>query len=164
MSDACSSKDYSLQGSSVHGIPQARILEPFPSPGDLLTQGSNPGLLHYRQILYCLSHQESRLSKTWTLSVLQISFQLFPFSNALLQANWTPSSPECLQLPTPEPGVHKSDSTDPPMKADLQTWNKLFLSQETQHNVTRLHFTGQLEKLYPFFKMMEAWVRDPTGK
>ena len=26
---------------------------PFPSPGIFLTQGSNPGLLHYRKILYC---------------------------------------------------------------------------------------------------------------
>jgi len=29
---------------------------PFPSQRDLLTQGLNPGLLHYRQVLYCLSH------------------------------------------------------------------------------------------------------------
>ena len=27
--------------------------------GNFLIQGSNPGLLHYRQILYCLSHQGS---------------------------------------------------------------------------------------------------------
>ena len=32
---------------------------PFPSPGNLLDQGSSPGLLHWRQILYCLSHQRS---------------------------------------------------------------------------------------------------------
>ena len=32
---------------------------PFPSPGIFLTQGSNLGLLHCRQILYCLSHQGS---------------------------------------------------------------------------------------------------------
>ena len=31
--------------------------EPFPSPGDLLTQGSNPGLPHCRRILYHLSHK-----------------------------------------------------------------------------------------------------------
>ena len=123
----CNPMDYSLPGSSVHGILQARILErvaiassrgssqprdgtqvsliagrffmsespgsPFwrrhkqiihfqavgvvacqaPlvmkfsrewvassfSRGILPTQGSNPGLLHYRQILYCLSHQVS---------------------------------------------------------------------------------------------------------
>ena len=29
---------------------------PFPSPGDLSTQELNPGLLHCRQTLYCLSH------------------------------------------------------------------------------------------------------------
>ena len=32
---------------------------PFPSLGDLLTQGLNPGLPHCRQTLYCLSHQGS---------------------------------------------------------------------------------------------------------
>ena len=32
---------------------------PFPSPGIFLNQGSNPGLLHCRWILYCLSHQGS---------------------------------------------------------------------------------------------------------
>ena len=30
---------------------------PFPSPGIFLTQGSNPGLLHYRQTLYQLSYE-----------------------------------------------------------------------------------------------------------
>ena len=35
---------------------------PFPSPGHLLTQGSNPGLPHCRWILYHLSHQGSFLS------------------------------------------------------------------------------------------------------
>ena len=36
--------DYSLPGSSVHGILQARILEwlPFPSPGDLPDPGIEP--------------------------------------------------------------------------------------------------------------------------
>ena len=50
--------DCSPPGSSVHGIAQARILEwaaipfsrEFPDPGIFLTQGSNPGLLHCRQI------------------------------------------------------------------------------------------------------------------
>ena len=73
--------DGRLPGSSVHGILEntgvfstprileysnilqytARILEwvLFPSPGDLPDQGSNPGLLHGKQILYCLSYQES---------------------------------------------------------------------------------------------------------
>jgi len=54
--------DCSLPGSSVHGILQARILEwlaiPF-SRGILLTQGSNPGLLHCSPVFYWLSHQGS---------------------------------------------------------------------------------------------------------
>ena len=32
---------------------------PFPSHGIFLAHGSNPGLLHCRQILYCLSHRGS---------------------------------------------------------------------------------------------------------
>ena len=38
----CDSMDYNLPGSSVHRIPQARILSvlPFPPPGDL----PNPGI------------------------------------------------------------------------------------------------------------------------
>ena len=55
--------DCSLPGSSVHAIFQARILEWVAIPflqGIFLTQGSNPGLLHCRQILYFLSHQRLR--------------------------------------------------------------------------------------------------------
>ena len=58
----CKSMDFSLPGSSSHGILQARILEwvviSF-SRGIFLTQGLNPGLQHCRQILYHLSHQGS---------------------------------------------------------------------------------------------------------
>ena len=46
-------------GSSVHGISRQeywRVL-PFPTPGALLTQGSNLCLLRCRQTLYLLSHQ-----------------------------------------------------------------------------------------------------------
>ena len=45
---------YSLPGSSVHGILQERIqiVLPCPLQGIFLTQGSNLGVLHYRQILY----------------------------------------------------------------------------------------------------------------
>ena len=47
---------------TVHGILQARILEwvAFPFSGGIFpTQGSNPGLLHWRRMLYQLSHQGS---------------------------------------------------------------------------------------------------------
>ena len=57
----CDPMDRSLPGSSVHGIPQERILEwvaiPFSRGSSDL--GIEPGPLHYRQILYCLSHQGS---------------------------------------------------------------------------------------------------------
>ena len=53
----CNPMDY-----TVHGILQTRILEwvavPF-SRGIFATQGSNPGLLHCRWILYQLSHEGS---------------------------------------------------------------------------------------------------------
>ena len=56
----CNPMDYSLPGSSVHGILQARILEwvaiPF-SRGIFPAQGSNMGLPHLRQTLYSLSHE-----------------------------------------------------------------------------------------------------------
>ena len=57
----CVSMDCSPPGFSVHGILQAKILEglPFPPPGDLPDPGIESGLLHWRQILYCLSHQGS---------------------------------------------------------------------------------------------------------
>ena len=49
--------DCSSPSFSVHGILQATILEKK-IQGIFLTQGSNLCLLHCRQILYCLSHQE----------------------------------------------------------------------------------------------------------
>ena len=54
--------DCSLPGSSVHGILQARILEwvaSLFSRGLFPTQGSNPGVLPCRWILYYPSHQGS---------------------------------------------------------------------------------------------------------
>ena len=55
----CNPMDCNPPGSSVRGILQARILEWATIPflqGTFPTQGSNPFLLHGRQILYCLSH------------------------------------------------------------------------------------------------------------
>ena len=56
-----------------YGLYPARLLCPWDSPGKNIgvgchalvqgifpTQGLNPGLLHYRQILYHLSHQGSQ--------------------------------------------------------------------------------------------------------
>ena len=60
MSDSWQPRDCSLPGSSVHGILQARLPEWLAIP---FSRGSswprNPRLLHYRHILYRLSHQRN---------------------------------------------------------------------------------------------------------
>ena len=50
---------------------------PCPPPGDLPTQGLNPGLQHYRQILYQLSHHGSPRTLQWVA---------YPFSRGSFQA------------------------------------------------------------------------------
>ena len=56
----------SLSGIWVSGTPWTEE----PSPGDLSDSGIEPGLLHCRQTLYCLSHQGSSLFYVGDLSVL----------------------------------------------------------------------------------------------
>ena len=56
---------------TVHGILYARILESgnlFLLQGIFLTQGSNPGVPHFRQILYQLSYKESPRILEWGAS------------------------------------------------------------------------------------------------
>ena len=57
----CNPMDCSPPGSFVNGNLQARILEwvAISLQGIFPTQGSNPGLLHCRRILYHLSYQRS---------------------------------------------------------------------------------------------------------
>ena len=62
----CDPTDYSLPGSSVHGILQARRLEWIPMPssrGSSQIQGSNLCLLHCRWTLYCWATGEAPLMK-----------------------------------------------------------------------------------------------------
>ena len=60
VTNSCGSVDCSPPGSSVHGILHTRILEYALLRGIFLTQRSNLGLPHCKQILYHhLSHQES---------------------------------------------------------------------------------------------------------
>ena len=73
--------DGSPPGFPVHGILQARILE-FLLQGIFPTQGSNPGLLHCRWILYQLSHQGSPRILEWVV---------YPFSSVIFptqELNW----------------------------------------------------------------------------
>ena len=60
----CNPMDCSLSGPSVHGIlqPRTRVGCYALLQWIFLTQRSNPGILHCRQILYCLSHQGYPLS------------------------------------------------------------------------------------------------------
>ena len=63
----CDLMYYSLPGSSVHGILQARILEWVAMPS---SRGSSQPrdwtqVSHCRQILYCLSHQEQLRILEW---------------------------------------------------------------------------------------------------
>ena len=76
----CKPMDSSPPGSSAHWISQAKILEWVAisfSRGIFPTHGSNPHLLHCRQILYQLSHQGSPICLP--LSKLVFSF-LIPSS------------------------------------------------------------------------------------
>ena len=59
----CDLVDCSPPGSSVRGIFQVKdtgVGVYFRLHGIFLTQGSNPGLLHCRQVLHHLSHQEAQ--------------------------------------------------------------------------------------------------------
>ena len=83
----CDSMNCSPPGSSVHGILQARTLEwvamPFSRVRGVVfpTQGSNPDLLHCRQILYHLSHVFEELSTFQPFWMLwQICVRFFFFS------------------------------------------------------------------------------------
>ena len=80
----CDPMNCSLAGSSVHGDSPGKntgvgchaLLH-----GIFTTQGSNPGLLHYRWILYCLSYQGSPRILEWVA---------YPFSRGSSQPrNWT---------------------------------------------------------------------------
>jgi len=63
----CDPMDCSLPGSSVHGLLQQEYWSglPCPPPGDLPTQGLNPGHLHCRWILYHLSYQRTPRILEW---------------------------------------------------------------------------------------------------
>ena len=71
--------------SIVHGILQARILEWELLQGIFPTQGSNPGLPHWGQILYQLSHQgKPKNIRVGSLSLLQWIFPTQESNRGLL--------------------------------------------------------------------------------
>ena len=75
----CDPMDCSLPGSSVHRIFPGKntgVVSHSLLQGIFPTQGSNPSLLHCRQIRYCLSHQGSPRILEWVA---------YPFSRGTSQ-------------------------------------------------------------------------------
>ena len=85
-------------GSSVHGIPQTRILERGAvsfSRGYSRPRDQTLGLLHCRQILYHLSHQGSALIGTLGTSILSLSVTLAQETAKLKNKNSKPKFFRC---------------------------------------------------------------------
>ena len=80
----CNPMDYILPGCSVPGLFPGKNTGMgchFLLQGIIPTQGSNLGLLHCRQILYCLSHQGSltlQMNSTKSLEKLSYPDQTLP--------------------------------------------------------------------------------------
>ena len=92
-----------------HGLQPTRLLRPWDFPGKstgvgfhlllqgiFLTQGSNPGFLHCRQMLYHLSHQGSLKEKERTNVCLFVYFSLSLHSLVLVIQNFFTLSPELI--------------------------------------------------------------------
>ena len=97
---------------TVHGILQARIMEwvAFPFSKDFPTQGLNPGLLHYRQILYLLNHKGSKTEKDKYYMILLICGIFFngtngsvQFSRSVVSNSLWPHGLQHTRLPYPSP-------------------------------------------------------------
>ena len=71
----CNTMDYSLTGSSVHGILQAEYWSglPFPSPGDLPYPGINPMSLAW-QAVSLPSELQRKPQKKWTKVVTNYNY------------------------------------------------------------------------------------------
>ena len=89
-----------------HGLQPARLIHPWNSPGKntvvnchsllqgiFMTQGSNPGLLHCRQTLYCLSHktysQRENLGSSKRKAIYHIQGNLHKIISSFLSRNIT---------------------------------------------------------------------------
>ena len=91
--------DCRLPGFSIHGVFQARVLE-WVAMGIFSNQGSNPGLLHCRQILYHLSQQGSPLFLSPSLFIYLLSICVSIIY--LREGNGTPLQYSCLENPWTE--------------------------------------------------------------
>ena len=79
---------------------------PFPSPGDLPSPGTGPGLLHCRQVLYRLSYQGSP-TRDWIPSLipsphpsfLSAAFDAVSHSLYLVTRLWRDHTPQAIPSP-----------------------------------------------------------------
>ena len=97
----CNPMDCSRPGSSVHEIFQASILEwaaILSFRGSFLIHGSSPGLLHCRQILYHLGHQESPRECMIGKSFSRVRLFVTPWATALQASLSTTNSWNLLKL------------------------------------------------------------------
>ena len=69
---------------------------PFPSPGDLLDSGVEPGLLHCGQILYCLSYQGMPMVVIEMANCYKSFIHLLSIS---VSVNGNPLQNSCLESP-----------------------------------------------------------------
>ena len=111
------------------------IYSPWTSPGQntavgslslrgiFPAQGSNPGLLHCRQILYQLSHQGSPKTLEWVA---------YPFSRDLPKPGINPGSPtlQADSLPAEPPGKPKNTGVD-----SLSLVQGIFPTQESNQGL-----------------------------
>ena len=93
-----------------------RLLHPWNFPGKskgvgchfllqgiFLTQGSNPGILNCRQILYCLSHQGITTTTIIALIKKWLTFTSVQFSHSVVSDSLQPSGLQHTRLPCPSP-------------------------------------------------------------
>ena len=95
--------DCSPPGSSVHGIFQARLLELvaiFFSGGTFLTQGSNSGCPHCKQIPHCQSHQ-----RPWGKWAMKWGLAPPPNAEDSGKLTWTTQASPSAQTPWKWSGV-----------------------------------------------------------
>ena len=149
VSNSCNPMDCGPPRSSVHGILQARILEwicHFLLQGIFLTLGSNPGLLHCRQILYWLSYKGSSLSSVMYQfsSVQSLSHvQLFvtPWTvarQASLSITNSQSPPKLMSIESVMPSNHLILSSPSPPAFNLSQHQGLFQWVSSSHQVAKV--------------------------
>ena len=180
MSVSCSRVCHSLL---THGLEPTRLLYPWNSPGKntgegchtLLqgifpTQGLNPGLLHCRQILYCLSYSPSEAIKAalmflvhiWTIKGLQTFEERLPMKGGGPSLPLPPhqSGTECRhsasswgQISSCWASLMAQSIKDPPVMQETWVW---FLGRE-----------DPLEKEMAIHSSILAWeipwTEEPAG-